>query len=368
MSSLTQLTSPQDLNAFRSSHSNTLICYSATWCGPCRQSKPNFEALSAQLSSSHQCDFAMVYEEHLGDELHKENVQAFPTYVLYLEHGRIEGGRIKGVNLAGVEELVKAKCGARDPFASIAGAGQSLGGAPTGNSFDIPNAPISADEARKLRLARFGAPNDTCSEEKAMDIDTTKVDGKMTETPVEVAGISDDTDMKIDDTNESKDEIEMVDPTLKLDNTLVDQLTESMGFSRVRAQKGLLNGNGTVEGAVEWLLAHQDDDNIDDPIEMVPVTTESAKSYKCNQCGKILSNIANLELHANKTGHSDFEESTQEVKPLTAEEKAQKLKELKELLAAKRVSRHIFMYEPRCIVFLHSFFACCRLNAKTLKK
>ena len=37
-----------------------------------------------------------------------------------------------------------------------------------------------------------------------------------------------------------------------------------------------------------------------------------------------MSSIANLELHANKTGHSDFAESTQQVKPLTAEENLQK--------------------------------------------
>merc|ERR1712232_551436 len=54
-------------------------------------------------------------------------------------------------------------------------------------------------------------------------------------------------------------------------------------------------------------------------------STGVAQSYKCNQCGKILSNMANLELHANKTGHSDFEESTESIKPLTAEEEAEKV-------------------------------------------
>ena len=49
--------------------------------------------------------------------------------------------------------------------------------------------------------------------------------------------------------------------------------------------------------------------------------------------------MANLELHANKTGHSDFEESTEAVKPLTAEEKARKVEEIKALLKAKRAER-----------------------------
>jgi hypothetical protein len=49
--------------------------------------------------------------------------------------------------------------------------------------------------------------------------------------------------------------------------------------------------------------------------------------------------MANLELHANKTGHSDFEESTQSVKPLTPEEKEAKIAEIKTLLKSKRAER-----------------------------
>ena len=106
---------------------------------------------------------------------------------------------------------------------------------------------------------------------------------------------------------------------------MLKTLTEAMGFSLLRAQKGLLCGNGgNVEGAVEWLMQHQDDVDIDEPI-----TAAKAQSYKCNDCGKILSNMANLELHANKTGHSDFEESTERVKPLTEEEKKAKIEEIK---------------------------------------
>ena len=64
-----------------------------------------------------------------------------------------------------------------------------------------------------------------------------------------------------------------------------------------------------------------------------------AKSFKCNQCNKVISSVANLELHANRTGHSDFEESTFEVKPLTESEKQVKILEIKELLATKRKQR-----------------------------
>lgn len=88
-------------------------------------------------------------------------------------------------------------------------------------------------------------------------------------------------------------------------------------------------------------MEHQDDADIDDPIpdDATGGSGEKAQSYKCNECGKVLSNMANLELHANKTGHSDFEESTQAAKCLTAEEKAAKIVQLKALLKAKRAER-----------------------------
>ncbi|KAH9951108.1 ubiquitin-related domain-containing protein [Amylocystis lapponica] len=61
-----------------------------------------------------------------------------------------------------------------------------------------------------------------------------------------------------------------------------------------------------------------------------------AKSIKCSQCGKIFKNTALANFHAEKSGHDQFEESVEEVKPLTEEEKKQKLVELREKMDAKR--------------------------------
>ncbi|OAX35414.1 DNA-binding protein [Rhizopogon vinicolor AM-OR11-026] len=63
---------------------------------------------------------------------------------------------------------------------------------------------------------------------------------------------------------------------------------------------------------------------------------EEAKSIKCSECGKIFKNTALANFHAEKSGHDQFEESTEDVKPLTEEEKKQKLAELREKMAAKR--------------------------------
>ncbi|KXN86190.1 UBX domain-containing protein 1 [Leucoagaricus sp. SymC.cos] len=61
-----------------------------------------------------------------------------------------------------------------------------------------------------------------------------------------------------------------------------------------------------------------------------------AKSIKCSQCGKTFKNTSLANWHAEKSGHDQFEESAEEIKPLTEEEKKQKLAELREKMAAKR--------------------------------
>lgn len=64
-----------------------------------------------------------------------------------------------------------------------------------------------------------------------------------------------------------------------------------------------------------------------------------AKSIKCSECGKIFRNTALAQFHAEKSGHDQFEESTEEIKPLTEEEKKQKLAELREKMAIKRAAK-----------------------------
>ena len=41
-----------------------------------------------------------------------------------------------------------------------------------------------------------------------------------------------------------------------------------------------------LKSAVEWLMEHQDDVDIDEPI---PAGAGTAQSYRCNECGRILS-------------------------------------------------------------------------------
>ncbi|CAN0408338.1 unnamed protein product, partial [Laminaria digitata] len=79
-----------------------------------------------------------------------------------------------------------------------------------------------------------------------------------------------------------------------------------MGFAEIRAKKGLMYGQGSdMEHAVNWLMEHQEDADIDDPIPEGALAPEamdggSAQSLKCDECGAILKDVTAAELHAHK--------------------------------------------------------------------
>jgi UBX domain-containing protein 1/4 len=103
----------------------------------------------------------------------------------------------------------------------------------------------------------------------------------------------------------------------------------------------------TVQPALEWLEANQDKSL--DEIKAAAAGTaedeeegpalkegEEPRSLVCNVCGKKFRSHAQAEFHASKTEHVDFSESTEELAPLTEEEKKARLEELRQKLAAKR--------------------------------
>jgi hypothetical protein len=103
-----------------------------------------------------------------------------------------------------------------------------------------------------------------------------------------------------------------------------------------------------VADAIDWMDKNADksvaDLKADDvnatedgaPADPVLQVGETARSLVCNDCGKKFRSTAQAEFHASKTEHQDFSESTEEIAPLTEEEKKQRLADLKEKLAEKR--------------------------------
>lgn len=127
----------------------------------------------------------------------------------------------------------------------------------------------------------------------------------------------------------------------------LDSLVE-MGFDREKSEIALKKG-GNLTGAIDWL-----DKNSDKSIEDLKAAEaeyadedgapkleagEQANSMVCNECGKKFRSMAQAQFHAEKSQHTDFSESTEEIAPLTEDERKLRLEELRAKLAAKRAGQ-----------------------------
>lgn len=119
-----------------------------------------------------------------------------------------------------------------------------------------------------------------------------------------------------------------------------------MGFPQDRAELAVKQTGG-LQGAIDWLDKNQEKSIDEIKAEQADAAVEppalqpgeEAKSLVCDDCGKKFRSVAQAEFHGSKTGHENFSESTEEIAPLTEEEKKQRLEELRAKLAAKRAAQ-----------------------------
>ncbi|KAJ3120250.1 hypothetical protein HK100_012883 [Physocladia obscura] len=113
--------------------------------------------------------------------------------------------------------------------------------------------------------------------------------------------------------------------------TLID-----LGFAESRVKEALDATNHTgAQSALNWLFAHPLPAAENDSNE----TAESdvaAQSLQCKDCGRLLKDAVAAEVHAGKSGHQNFSETTQLIKPLTEEEKQAKLADLRAKMATRK--------------------------------
>jgi hypothetical protein len=103
-----------------------------------------------------------------------------------------------------------------------------------------------------------------------------------------------------------------------------------MGYNKEQADKALRETK-SVEAALEWLMNNGD--------AMDAAQAKSAKSIRCVETGKLFRTMADAMIYAERTGHANFEETEVEIPPLTAEEKAERLKKVKEMIKTKVAQR-----------------------------
>ena len=101
----TELANPDELTTFLNDNSNgCIVAFSATWCGPCKASKPRLVELAA--TSPIPIGYVADAENDLEDFLDVfVQLSGFPTYILF-QDGQ-EKGRVQGVNFAELEKMIQ---------------------------------------------------------------------------------------------------------------------------------------------------------------------------------------------------------------------------------------------------------------------
>jgi len=316
-----------------------VVDFTATWCGPCRRVAPAFENLSHKYPD---VNFLKVVESTCQELIVQLGIRAFPTFRLYVGGNQVD--EVQGADIGQVESKILQ----HRPQQAFTGTGQSLGGG---------GAPLSTEDARAARLARLNQGAAAAAP-----------------APVPAAAAPAAPSAGVVPTAEDAALIQAMAASIaahtqaprRNDPMLLNSLLE-MGFPENRAKKAV-NNNADLESAITWLEQHENDPDIDDPVpddEVIPKTAEegaptamdteeanpdggdapeapaegTAQSLKCGDCGALLRDMVAAEMHAAKTQHMNFEESTECVKALTPEEKAAKVAQLKQKLAERRAAR-----------------------------
>jgi thiol-disulfide isomerase/thioredoxin len=243
---------------------------------------PFFEQLAAKYPD---VKFIKVDVDEAQDIASEQGVRAMPTFKYFSNSSLLE--TLQGADQNKLEQLVislKASCKGGDSFggsANIMGGSSGLdanaarlarfGGAAAAGSSASASAPAPTpavakastvgnvgqgddeDEALAKAIALSMEPE---PEPKAVDTDAkadTKTDDKATSSATASPAYVNDADTPIGD--------ELVPLPVNLD--LLKELM-SMGYSDIRARKGLHFGGGAIDAAISWISSNETATNIDD--------------------------------------------------------------------------------------------------------
>ena len=106
-SNFVELSSPDELIEFLNTNDEKgcVVTFSATWCGPCKASKPKLIELATTTTTTSNSStpisvvpIGYVYENDLDDYLDIfVEIKAFPTYIFY--RNGVEISRVEGVDV-----------------------------------------------------------------------------------------------------------------------------------------------------------------------------------------------------------------------------------------------------------------------------
>eukprot|EP00276_Gloeochaete_wittrockiana_P009297 CAMPEP_0184652452 /NCGR_PEP_ID=MMETSP0308-20130426/10150_1 /TAXON_ID=38269 /ORGANISM="Gloeochaete witrockiana, Strain SAG 46.84" /LENGTH=484 /DNA_ID=CAMNT_0027087335 /DNA_START=141 /DNA_END=1595 /DNA_ORIENTATION=- len=295
-----------------------VVDFTATWCGPCKMIAPYFASLSNKYAD---VLFLKVDVDQLQDVSTSENVRSMPTFVFIKATRRVDV--FSGADPNKLEQYILKHRPAEQP--SFAGGGQRLGGASSGPADPLarfgaaPTASTAPAPQQSSPAPKPAAPlpppapvvNDDMEVEEeilkqaiAASLASTGTDSAKpaTATPegTSAAGAT---------TTDGSAPAAPVTQSLPVSEELVKQLID-MGFPRVRAEKGLLStGNKTAEAATEWIFAHMDDADIDEPWTVTGTSDDGKPKLSKAEVEARLEEVVKKarELKAKKEAQEDIE-------------------------------------------------------------
>jgi thiol-disulfide isomerase/thioredoxin len=105
-SNFVELADAEELSQFLSDdhhQDGCIVTFSATWCGPCKATKPQ---LQNQVAPNSPVPIGYVHEEDIEDFLQVfVEIKAFPTYIYYKEGKEV--ARVEGADLNAVEQMIQ---------------------------------------------------------------------------------------------------------------------------------------------------------------------------------------------------------------------------------------------------------------------
>lgn len=128
------LKSDAEFRKFTSKAGLTVVDFTATWCGPCKQVAPRFDALASKYKQS---NFVKVDVDELQSTAQGCGVSAMPTFHFYVNGKKVD--EVVGADIVKVERLVNKY---NTPTA-FTGTGRKLG----------DSSPVQDDEKNKGHAA-----------------------------------------------------------------------------------------------------------------------------------------------------------------------------------------------------------------------
>jgi thiol-disulfide isomerase/thioredoxin len=298
-----ELTSVSHFESVKAKAGSKLIAidFTAIWCRPCQEIAPFYHQLADEFSKK--AVFCKCDVDAVKDLAQKEGIAAMPTFKFYNKGAVV--GEVRGASPDQLKSTVKALLAKYPGDFAFTGKGHSL-------TSDTKSKPAPAASDAPVRRNPWADPNfvppgmrnvkPEVALASAADVTPKKPSAstpwadpsfKPHDVPVSPAptkpkvadqapllsATAADADLAkaIAMSLDSAGAVNDPNLTATINHSMVNDLVD-MGFSRIRSEKCLILSKAkTLEQATNWLVEHEQDADIDEPLSVVPVDESGVK-------------------------------------------------------------------------------------------